>query len=110
METNLSHMKIIADNFLSCVKTVKINTKHPQYRLRTTSFDGNQKLIDYLNTYNLYSSKWLDYLDWKDSFLLIKNKLIDTDQGKNEIEKKKNQINDKRTIFTWNHLCNFIDN
>lgn len=78
METYLSYMKIIADNFLSCVKTVKINTKHPQNRLRTISFDGNQKLID-------------------------------TDQDKNGIEKK-NQIHDKRTMFTWNYLYNFIDN
>ena len=52
-------------NFLLCsVKAIRVNKPNLQYRLRTTSLNGNLILENYLNTFPLFGSKYLDYKDW----------------------------------------------
>lgn len=59
------------------------------------------KLIeDYFNSYPLYSSKFLDYKDWKLCGLI-------TEKNKENYEKVlylKNGMNNKRTHFNWDHI------
>jgi hypothetical protein len=43
------------------IKNIRENTSHPQYRLRTTSLESNLILVNYLNEYPLFGSKFLDY-------------------------------------------------
>jgi hypothetical protein len=43
------------------LKNIRENTPHPQYRLRTTSLETNLILVNYLNEYPLFGSKFLDY-------------------------------------------------
>jgi len=50
----------ISSYLLSNLKETKINTKNPQYRIRTTSLNGNFVLKDSLTQYPLFSSKFLD--------------------------------------------------
>jgi hypothetical protein len=42
------------------------NTPHPQYRLRTMNLKSNLILVNYLNEYPLFGSKFLDYNNWKE--------------------------------------------
>jgi hypothetical protein len=49
-------------NFLNVyLKNIRENSAYPQYRLRTTSLNSNLILINYLNEYPLFGSKYLDY-------------------------------------------------
>jgi hypothetical protein len=43
------------------LKNIRENTSHPQYRLRTASLETNLNLVNYLNQYPLFGSKFLDY-------------------------------------------------
>jgi len=56
---------------LTTLKSVKNDT---QFRVKTTSLAGNKILINYLNNYPLFSSKYLDYLDWKKGVEIIEQK------------------------------------
>lgn len=50
-------------NFLKVtLKNTRENTPHPQYRLRTMSLETNLIIINYLNEYPLFGSKYLDYI------------------------------------------------
>jgi hypothetical protein len=48
------------------LKIIRENTLNPQYRLRTANLESNLKLVNYLNEYSLFGSKYLDYLNWKE--------------------------------------------
>ena len=43
------------------LKKTKENTPYPQYRLRTTNLKSNLTLVNYLNEFPLFGSKFLDY-------------------------------------------------
>lgn len=90
---------------MSNLKEHKINTKNPQYRVRTTSLNGNLVLVNYLTKYPLFSKKQLDFIDF--------NKVIDFfvkkehNQNFEKIKSIKLSMNDNRTYFNWDHLQNF---
>ena len=90
---------------LSNLKETKINTKNPQYRIRTTSLNGNLVLKDYLTQYQLFSSKFLDFLDYLKvlEFFIKKEHYNNVDK----IIKIKSNMNNNRTYFNWDHLQNF---
>lgn len=83
------------------VKECKSGTK---LRVRTTSFKSNFILINYLNNFPLFSSKYLDYLCWKEALLIYEKGLHKSIEGKNNINKLKSSMNDNRTYYTWDHL------
>ena len=107
---NLNFLENIAHFLLSSVKCVRMNKTKPEYRLRTTSLKGNLVLENYLETFPLFGSKHLDYKDWirvLDFFKSGQFKL-QTDN----IEKIiliKSCMNDKRTLFIWDHLKKFYN-
>ena len=57
-EQFLSEIAIFLETSL---KKIRENTSHPQYRLRTTNLKSNKILVNYLNSYPLFGSKFLDY-------------------------------------------------
>jgi LAGLIDADG endonuclease len=57
-------LEMIANFLLCSVKAIRVNKPNPQYKLRTTSLNGNLILENYLNTFPLFGSKYLDYKDW----------------------------------------------
>jgi hypothetical protein len=91
------------------LKNIRENTPHPQYRLRTMSLDTNLILIHYLNEYPLFGSKYLDYNNWKEIFNLFNPRFRYSQYNIDKILDLKSELNDKRTIFTWNHLNNFYN-
>ena len=57
-----------------------------------------------MNNYLLLSSKYLDYKDWEKAALLFINGTHTLIENKKLILNLKNGMNNKRTIYTWNHL------
>jgi hypothetical protein len=86
----------------------RLNYKNSYYIIRVENQNSTKILIDYLNKYPLLSSKYLDFLEWAKSFKIISNKAHMTVQGKHIILAAKNNMNDKRTNFNWEHL-NFLE-
>ena len=91
------------------LKNIRENTPHPQYRLRTMSLETNLILVNYLNEYPLFGSKFLDYNNWKEILNLFNPKFNYSQDNVDKVLSLKSEMNDKRTIFTWNHLNKFYN-
>ena len=105
--SNLKFLKIIADFLNTEVKETRLNRSTPEFRVRTTNLQGNIQIKNYLNKYPLFGTKYLDSIDWIKVVDLFNNGEHKTDLGKEKIIKIKSNINDKRTVFIWDHLQNF---
>nr|QKJ80188.1 hypothetical protein [Hypsizygus marmoreus] len=89
------------------VNPIRGDRKNPQYRLRTSTLQSNLKLVQYLDKFPLYSSKRLNYQDWRKIFQYF---LEGTQLNNvNKILEIKSQMNDRRTVFNWDHLAE-LDN
>lgn len=104
-ETKLPTLEKIA-NFLGVkVNPIREDRTSPQFRIRTSTVDSNKILVNYLNNCPLFSSKYMDFLDWC--------QVVDIfDQGRHKLEISrivdiKSKMNDKRKYFVWDHLSNF---
>ena len=82
---------------------------NPEYRVRTTSLKGNLILVDYLEKFPLYSSKYLNYKDWNKILKYFEAKLHTNPNIIKEIVTIKAQMNNSRTYFNWDHLENFYN-
>ena len=91
------------------LKNIRENTSHPQYRLRTMSLETNLILEKYLNEYPLFGSKFLDYNNWKEILSLFNPKFKYSQENIDKVLYLKSEMNDRRTIFIWNHLNKFYN-
>jgi hypothetical protein len=66
-------------------------------------------LINYLNKYPLFSSKYLNYRDWVKVLKYFETKEHTKSESIKEIVNIKLNMNDKRKEFNWDHLQNFYD-
>jgi len=106
--SNYNFMADIATFLDSSVKEIRTSSNHPQFIIRTISLDSNIKLESYLNKYPLFSSKYLNYLDWLK--ILEFKKLGKYDQSfLDKVITIKNNMNNKRTFFVWDHLQGFYN-
>jgi hypothetical protein len=87
--------------------------KQDAWRARITNKKGASILVNYFEKYPLWSSKYLNYLNWRDAyFILIINKehivsnKLDT---YNKIKEIKEKMNTKRRYFNWDHLNKFFN-
>jgi hypothetical protein len=62
--------------------------------------------VDYFEKFPLFSSKYLDYKDWKKIVELILENKHYTKQGISLTNSEKNRMNRLRTYFNWDHLNN----
>jgi hypothetical protein len=104
---NLFFLEEIAKLLITSVKSIRMNTLHPQYRVRTTNIRANIVLENYLTAYPLFGSKYLDCIDWLKVLNLFKNGEHKNKKGIEKLNFIKLNMNDKRTIFIWDHLKNF---
>ena len=65
---------------------------------------NNNLLKNYLDKYPLFSSKYLDYLNWKEALIIIENKFHLNEYGVKNIKFLKSNMNNSRWRFNWNHL------
>lgn len=69
-------MNLIATNFLSNLKQINLSKfdrsgKQSAWRVRNSSKNGSKKVVNYFNKYPLFSSKYLNFLCWKEAHYLI---------------------------------------
>ena len=91
------------------LKNIRENTPHPQYRLRTTNLESNLTLISYLNEFPLFGSKSLDYKNWEEILKLFNPRFKYSQENIDNVLSLKSEMNNKRTVFTWNHLNKFYN-
>ena len=60
--------------------------------------------LNYFTRYPLFSSKYLDYKDWKEIVLLILENKHYTEEGLIKTDSVRNSMNRQRTFFNWDHL------
>jgi hypothetical protein len=76
------------------------------YEIRTSKKESNKILINYLDNYPLYSSKFLDFINWKKIYEMKINKEYKLIKGTNLLVNLKSSMNSIRTEFNWEHLNN----
>lgn len=74
------------------------------------SISSNSKVIAYFQKFPLFSSKFLNYVDWKTIYDLQVKKLHLTPEGIDICQKIKKNFNRSRKNFSWIHLKNFYLN
>ena len=101
---NLDFLEFIAKFLISSVKAIRVDKPNPEYRVRTTSLNGNLILENYLKTFPLFGSKYLDYKDWMKVLDKFKSGQFKHKSNIAEIILIKSCMNDARTVFIWDHL------
>jgi hypothetical protein len=88
------------------LKWRKINN-HPQFTVTTSNYDSNKYLINYLNKYPLFTSKYLNYMDWLEGLNIFYSKSKNDGIILKKIRLLKSGMNKNRKVFTWDHLKDF---
>lgn len=103
--TNNSYESIFKEIATFLALPLKINKN--QYFLITATNKESLKIVkDYLNSYPMFSSKYLDYKDWEIVVNLILSQIHYKEENSNLIDKLKNGMNTNRQNFNWDHLKN----
>jgi hypothetical protein len=100
----LSIMSKIANFLNSKLYITKHNLNKEYYLVRVESVKQRENLISYLDQYPLYSSKYLDYLDWRSAHILMLNNEHLTSDGINKFKTLKSKMNNNRVNFNWDNL------
>ena len=78
-----------------------------QYYVTWSKLEPNKIMYSYLSNYPLFSSKFLNSQDCFRVMKLIEEKVHKTEAGKDIINGIKNNMNNRRTVFVWDHLQKF---
>jgi hypothetical protein len=82
--------------------THNVNKKY--FLINISSQKARLILVDYLDKYPLFTSKYLNYKDWRECHYLIKDKNHLTNKGIETALLKKSQMNNNRISYNWDHL------
>lgn len=117
VQSSVNHLNLSKrDLMVSVSELLKVNIlestrkKYPgymEYIVRTVRAESNNILINYLDQYNLFSSKYLNYQDYKKVNDMIIKKEHKTIKEIETIRLIKNGMNSKRTEFNWDHMLDF---
>jgi hypothetical protein len=97
----------IADFLTIPLSSRKHNGKN-YHCVELSSFQKILILIEYLQIYPLYSSKYLDYENWLQVYQIMVNKGHLTEEGKQIISNIKSKMNRKRSQISCKHLLRFF--
>ena len=73
----------------------------------TCNLKSNGLVCNYFDQYPLFSSKRLNYIDWRHVHQLMVTKNHLTSEGRADYLRIKSNFNQNRTTFTWDHLYSF---
>ena len=104
-----NHLDLIAEFLKTSVILTKSKEKENQIRVRTTSLKGNLNLVFYLEIFPLFTTKYLDYKDWLQILDSFKTGEYKQQKKIEHIITIKQRLNERRSLFTWNHLNNFYN-
>jgi len=108
-KTNKSYesiLKLIAETFGVQLNTTIHNGNINYYVISITSPTKLVILINYLNEYSLFTSKYLNFKDFSSCVDIMLNKKHLTMPGREKIGILKEGMNNKRTYYNWDHLDN----
>lgn len=74
------------------------------YLIVAHNYKSHLLVCNYFNKYPLLSSKFLNFKDWELIVNLQQNKLFKSTEYYNKVIDIKNKFNNKRIIYSWNHL------
>lgn len=83
---------------------IKRSSGKEYFNITAKSRKSLNVVINYFNTYPLFSSKYLDYKDWEIVAHLILSQTHYDEANGDLIEKLKDGINNNRTHFNWDHI------
>lgn len=89
-------------------KITETRNNHAALKIKSTGINNNDTIMKYLDKFPLLSSKYLNFLNWKEAVIMIQNHEHLTTDGKIRFLELKNSMNSKRTYFDWKHLDNNI--
>jgi LAGLIDADG endonuclease/Cytochrome C and Quinol oxidase polypeptide I len=92
---------------LSLPKNNNLVKNYCFYFVMTANLKSNTLVCGYFDKFSLYSSKHLNYLNWRQVHELMVSGQHLTGEGRKLYLSIKNNHNQNRTVFTWNHLNNF---
>jgi intein/homing endonuclease len=108
----LEIMKKIS-SFLECPLKSKVTTLNNKefegFIVTTSNKNSNQIMIDYLKSFHLLTSKYLDFKCFERANYLYFNKLHRDPVFYEEIRLLKSSMNNSRTEFNWSHLEQYKD-
>jgi len=85
--------------------------KQKAWRARIINKIGATVLVNYFDKFPMFSSKYMNYLDWRNVYemLIIRKEHIGLNKLNTykKVEYIKNHMNRKRYLFNWDHLNNF---
>ena len=106
--TGNSYLEVLTKiaKFLNCSLLTRIqkSTGNEYYTLTASSKNSTEILINYLDRYPIFSSKCLDYKDWREVVLLMLENKHYTEEGLTKTDYIRNSMNRNRTYFSWDHL------
>ena len=106
--TGEDYYQVLTDiaNFLNCslLTRKQKSTGNEYYTLTASSKISIEILKDYLDKYPLFSSKYLDYKDWKEIVILMLDNKHYTKEGLIKTDYVRSSMNRQRTYFDWTHL------
>jgi LAGLIDADG endonuclease len=110
--TGNSYINVLTSiaKFLNCnlLTRKQKSTGNEYFNLTASSKVSLDIIIKYIEVYPLFSSKYLDYLDWKEIALLILDDKHYTEEGLVKTDFVRNSMNRKRTYFNWDHLYKLL--
>ena len=106
--TKISYFSVLNQiaKILGCklLSRKQLSTNNEYYTLAASSRKSLLVIVNYLELYPLFSSKYLDYKDWSKAVKLILTDKHYTEKGLIEIDLIRNNMNKNRTYFNWDHL------
>jgi len=108
--SGLSYQDILnkISEFLGCkLKISRHNNNKEYFLIRASNRKSLIAIINYFSHFNLYTSKYLDYSNWAETAKLLLNNEAYSLENRKRIYSLKHNMNNKRTIFNWDHLNNF---
>ena len=106
--TGSSYFNVLTNiaEFLNCklLTRKQKSTGNEYYTLAASSKTSLEIIVNYFTRYPLFSSKYLDYKDWKEIVLLILENKHYTEEGLIKTDSVRNSMNRQRTFFNWDHL------
>lgn len=106
--TGNSYFNVLTDisKFFQCnlLNRIQKSTGNEYYILSASSKNSTEILLNYLDKHCLFSSKYLDYRDWREIVLLMLENKHYTEQGMIKTDSVRNSMNRNRIYFNWDHL------
>jgi hypothetical protein len=104
--SNLSYEPIflIISEFLNAKLEISKHNNKSYFFIRASNRNNLQVILNYFYSFNMYSSKYLDYQHWAIVANLLLSNTAYNLKNKKYIYQLKNTMNNKRIYFNWDHL------